>query len=926
MTVFDALYKLILGPLGLLFDAVYTFALRIVKSPGMSIVFLSLAINLLVLPMYNRADALQLEEGEEAARLKPGVSHIRKVFRGDERFMMLQTYYRQNHYKPYYALKGSLSLLLQIPFFIAAYNYLSGLQAIQGVAFGPIRDLGAPDGLIRIGGVAVHLLPILMTGINLVSGAIYTKGMPLKSKIQLYGMALIFLVLLYPSPSGLVFYWTLNNVFSLAKNVYRRVKPSAAVRRGLCSALGAAFLVVFLFVNPAHTAPGKIAVFVVFLAFQLPALLPWLRRRRPAGAPSGRERPDKWIFYICCALLALLTGVLIPSELIKASPEEFVILTRYEPPVHYLYTTALLGLGTFVLWGVVFYRMSSPKGRSAFSAVVVMLTGAAVVDYMFFGKGYGNISSWMVYDEPIDVTMAQCAVNAAVVLAVMALLYLLWRKLPVLARVACLSGCLAVAAMSVMNIASIQEQTPPIQKHAEKLKIQQQPAIQLDRKGRNVIVLMLDRAVDGFVPYMLNEIPGLMERFDGFTWYPNTISYGYHTNVGSISLFGGYEYTPDAVSARTDVKLREKHNEALRLMPLNFRDAGYQVTVCDLPYANYKWISDLSIFDDCPDIRAFNASGRIASDSVRQSAYSNHVRNRNLFCYSIMRVSPLLLHMQLYNEGFYNEADALKNSRDADGVGWVSGEFLNAYLVLKNLKEITYFTDDGTDTFLSMCNDTPHGVVTLQEPEYEPAAVIDNEAYEEAHELRYTPDGRPLRLVVDGDRANLRIYQVNMAAFLKLGDWFDYMRENGVYDNTRIILVADHGYDLYLFGFDLRKKYPGKLENMAEATEWWDTMSANPLLMVKDFDAKGFTTDTRFMTNADTPCLAFSGLIDDPRNPATGNPVTDDAKYLPEQHIIESEWRTGKNKGYAFADPVTVTLRNQNIFESANWTVEGIGE
>ena len=45
------LYRLVLGPLELLFDAVYTFALRVVKSPGLSLVFLSLAINLLVLPM-----------------------------------------------------------------------------------------------------------------------------------------------------------------------------------------------------------------------------------------------------------------------------------------------------------------------------------------------------------------------------------------------------------------------------------------------------------------------------------------------------------------------------------------------------------------------------------------------------------------------------------------------------------------------------------------------------------------------------------------------------------------------------------------------------------------------------------------------------------------------------------------------------------
>ena len=43
MTFSNMLYRLVLGPLELLFDAVYTFALRVVKSPGLSLVFLLLA-------------------------------------------------------------------------------------------------------------------------------------------------------------------------------------------------------------------------------------------------------------------------------------------------------------------------------------------------------------------------------------------------------------------------------------------------------------------------------------------------------------------------------------------------------------------------------------------------------------------------------------------------------------------------------------------------------------------------------------------------------------------------------------------------------------------------------------------------------------------------------------------------------------------
>ncbi len=63
-----------------------------------------------------------------------------------------------------------------------------------------------------------------MTIINIGSGIIYTKGFPLRDKLQLYGMAGLFLVLLYNSPAGLVYYWILNNIFSLVKNLFYKLK------------------------------------------------------------------------------------------------------------------------------------------------------------------------------------------------------------------------------------------------------------------------------------------------------------------------------------------------------------------------------------------------------------------------------------------------------------------------------------------------------------------------------------------------------------------------------------------------------------------------------------------------------------------------------------------------------------------------------
>ena len=148
---------------------------------------------------------LEKEQNAKKKLMKPWVDKIKTTFKGDEKIMMLQAYYRENNYKSTDVLKESVSLFLQIPFFIAAYSFLSGLSLLHGTSLGPIKDLGVPDALISIGGFTVNLLPILMTVINIVSGFIYSEKGAFKDKIKLILIALVFLVLLYNSPAGLSF-------------------------------------------------------------------------------------------------------------------------------------------------------------------------------------------------------------------------------------------------------------------------------------------------------------------------------------------------------------------------------------------------------------------------------------------------------------------------------------------------------------------------------------------------------------------------------------------------------------------------------------------------------------------------------------------------------------------------------------------------
>ena len=199
-------YNLIITPIYNILEFFYVF-FSAVTSKGLSVIALSFVVTLFCLPLYMIAEKWQKQERDTQEKLKSGIKRIKKAFKGDEQYMILNTFYRENHYSPIYALRSSFSLLIQIPFFIAAYSFLSNLEELQGYSFLFIKDFGSPDHFAFIGewgGVKLwfNILPVLMTLINLVSGLIYSKGHALSEKIQILVFALVFLVILYDSPSA----------------------------------------------------------------------------------------------------------------------------------------------------------------------------------------------------------------------------------------------------------------------------------------------------------------------------------------------------------------------------------------------------------------------------------------------------------------------------------------------------------------------------------------------------------------------------------------------------------------------------------------------------------------------------------------------------------------------------------------------------
>ncbi len=874
MSFLSVLYTLILSPLELLFEVVFTIANRIIGNPGLSIIFLSLAFNFLVLPLYKRADELQAEERDIQAKMAPRLKRIKSTFKGDERFFMIQEYYRINHYKPIYQLKSSVSLLLQIPFFIAAYRLLSRMQCLQGMSFGFISDLGKEDATFMIGSFPVNILPILMTLINIVSGIIYTKGHPLKSKIQVYGLALVFLVLLYHSPSGLVFYWLLNNVFSLVKNIFYKLKnPRKAVY--ILFAVAGIGITIMTFVKEGLDLRQKILLWIGVLLLILPLVSLKISFKKISGIVTAGKK-DYGLFFSSAVLMALISGVLIPSAVINDSPQEFIDVVNPYNPFLYIVNSGVLAIGSFVLWGSIFYFFMSDKAKSVFSKAMWICCGISVIDYMLFGTKLGTMNWALQYDKAPVFGVSDYALNIIAVLAVTVLFAAVVIKLRKIAKTMLIIGIMTVIVIGAFNSVAIIDN---YKEYSGRTEASEMPVIPLSRNGKNVIVLMLDRSEGLQIPYIFNEKPELKDQFDGFTYYPNTNSFGQSTIVGSPALYGGYEYTPQKLNERANESLRDKHNEALKVMPVLFGKNGYNVTVIDPSYANYQEIPDLSIYDDYPDINCYLAEGKysIFSDNTDDTG-SDRLKstlNRNLFCFSLMKSAPVILQETLYNGGLYNESDLKTDGSEgavtaSSLIQYVSGiskskgylkSFIECYAVLLNLDEMTSISDGTENNFLMMANDTTHSACLLQQPDYVPQYYVDNTAYDVDMESRYTVDGVTMNM---SEQYPVIHYHANMATFIQLGKWFDYLRKQGVWDNTRIILVSDHARGLGQFDI---------------TCEGQDMEFYFPLLMVKDFNSKGFSVSQESMTNADTPVIATNGLINDPANPFTGNPINSDPKF-----------------------------------------------
>lgn len=883
--MFAYLNNLIIYPIKLILEFCFSFFNEIVSNNGFSIILLSFVVTLLTLPIYMIAESWTEKERLITSAMEARLKRIKNAFNGDERYLMQAEYYRLNNYHPIFALRSSLSILIQVPFFLAAYQFLSHLDALQGTSFLIFKDLGKPDELFSIGSFAINILPILMTLINCISGYIYSKGHPLREKIQIYGCATLFLVILYNSPSGLVIYWTMNNVLSLVKNVFYKLKNPKKVLYILLCTVAFIFLITGIVLKIKLVYKSILIVFAILLP-----LLPFIVKNYNQFIDSNFsnfEKEDKLrfsVFFLSAIGISFLTGFVIPSTIIQSEPENFCYILYIDSPFFYLKHCFTQAMGLFLVWPFIFYCLFGirvKKTLAVFSPAFLIL---AVINTFLFSGNYGPLEPTMIFmmSQIISFSLKELIFNTLCVLFIFVILFFIYKKIPKVTTYISLILCLVSLFIGIKNCSEINKQFINLTTQEKIESIE--PVYHLSKTEKNVLVIMQDRYFAPMIPYVFEERQELNEHFDGFTYYKNTISLGRMTMFGTPGIFGGYDYSPFQTNKDTSKTVQQKHNEALLSMPILFNKEGYEVTVSDLPYENFSEQPVTSMYEPYPFINRVQCRGVYndiwyKQNNIVRSDIKIHKIKRNLLCFSIFKIACPEFRRFIYHREYWSSFDTF-DEFDA---------FINDYSSLSYYPEL-FDTNTDKPQFIMIDNETSHAPIMLSYPDYKPAKKIETFG--------------------NGKFAKEPQYHAVMASSLKLADFFDYLKEAGVYDNTRIIIVSDHGIAIPCGEFNNNCGFPFTKENYTAA------------LFVKDFNQRGIMKiDNSFMCNADTPYLATKDLIPNAKNPFTNKPFYKEnkEKWIQFPYNTPISTRHRKEIKFPVGDDEWFTVKD-DIYIDSNWT------
>ncbi|RLC33234.1 MAG: membrane protein insertase YidC, partial [Deltaproteobacteria bacterium] len=204
------------------------FLYGFIPNYGIAIIILTVITKLLLWPLGNKS----YRSMGEMKKIQPLMAELREKYKDDKKRMNqeLMSLYKVYKINP---MGGCLPMVVQIPVFFALYRMLyQAIELRHAPFFLWINDLSAPDRLMHFDfSIPFMEPPYGIPVLTIVMGATMflqqkltpSPGDPAQAKMMMF-MPIIFTVIFINFSSGLVLYWLINNILSIAQQHYIQKK------------------------------------------------------------------------------------------------------------------------------------------------------------------------------------------------------------------------------------------------------------------------------------------------------------------------------------------------------------------------------------------------------------------------------------------------------------------------------------------------------------------------------------------------------------------------------------------------------------------------------------------------------------------------------------------------------------------------------
>lgn len=175
---------------------------------GIAIIIITVIIKILFFPLTHKS----YKSMKEMQKLQPMMTELKEKYKNDRDAMnrAMMELYRTHKVNP---LGGCLPMVVQIPVFFALYKALMFSIELRHAPFlFWITDLSAKD--------PYYVTPIIMGATMFIQQKMTPTSMdPVQAKMML-ALPIVFTFMFLNFPSGLVIYWLVNNILTIAQQAY----------------------------------------------------------------------------------------------------------------------------------------------------------------------------------------------------------------------------------------------------------------------------------------------------------------------------------------------------------------------------------------------------------------------------------------------------------------------------------------------------------------------------------------------------------------------------------------------------------------------------------------------------------------------------------------------------------------------------------